>query len=271
MLHPRPPRPRDTVSDCQHPASIARTTTERNVREKFGNTVVSSIPRWPDTRSIRLDIGGPGATLTALPCGHIGVLTPAAAAAHRKAPLMAMLDQPTNQPPARRVKLSGASAQELLDLLLGAARDGEDVDPAAVAAAREQVEIDRLRAEGEAERAEKKAAADEAAARAAVAGPLNAEIADSRANLDRLAAEAVRAQAALLDAVDAHNQRVAEAATAAGGTITSERYTVTAVIGDQAHDYWRRDVWAGALVLAMPAPLKRAKLGVSHVHGGPSL
>lgn len=251
------------MSTHEHPDGLT-IATEQAVTETFGAVVASSIPAYPEHMRAAL-MGGRGATLSRLQCKCIGI--------HDAATIGKQLRKDFEDIMTETQTL--ADYKTLLKRLLKQARDGEDVDPREVAAAREAIELEKLRAEGEAERLAEAAARAEQQAREALCGPLNEQLEASQARLQRKYTAALRAVEDLCESVDRHNKLVAESAGQAGESVAVERYTSHATIGGTRHEFWYPQTWLLNLlhIVGKQWPLGR---GTAHrvelppaVQGGP--
>lgn len=220
------------MSTHQHPDGLS-IVTERAVIETFGATVASRIVDYPEHTRATL-MGGRGAALSRLSCKCIGIHDAATIGKQVRKDFEDTMSEPTQTLAEYKTFLRG---------LLEAVRNGEDVDPREVAAAREAIELGKLRAEGEAERLAEAAALAEQQAREALCGPLNEQLEQSQARLQRKYTTALRAIEDLCESVDRHNRLVAENAGRAGQAVAVDRYTSHTTIGGTRHDFWTPQTW----------------------------
>jgi hypothetical protein len=219
----------DRLSHDHHQLTIV---TRDNVLETFGSTVARYIPDYPEY--IRATVRGRGASLSRLPCQCIGKHNAGNVMTTERKDFENTVTETTQTLSEYKKQLRG---------LLAAARAGEDVDPREVAAAREGVELEKLRAEGEAERLAEGDARAEREALKALSGPINEGLTTSQARLQRKYTTALRALEDLLETVDRHNALVADSAGKTRTEVVTERYTSHATIDGTRHDFWRPQIY----------------------------
>jgi hypothetical protein len=207
----------------------------------FGEVAAGYIPDHPGR--VTLTVNGRGATFTKAPCGCI--LRIGLTESRR-------LDYDDFTERTEEETMS-ASHTELLEGLLQAAEDGQDVNPADVAAAREAVTLAERRAAGKKAREEAAAERERVAALGALTVPLHARLDASQAELEAANTAAMVALTALAGAATAHQatvQDVANILASAGhdAHLPTEGHTHAIVVGDRTFPYFAPNSWVANIV-----------------------